>query len=332
MMNQITSKNRLNFLLAVFFSGAVLSVPWGELFLSVYGYEYIDRSNYYYYFLFGQNVLEYKVLDSLLHYVSNEFLWHYFIDFLVHSLGIQINYVFGFISFFTIFIFARIVSLTSCTPAMLLLVNPLVIDLAFSQLRIALAIALLGSAYLLKNRTPLIPVSFVAISPFVHTAAVIFITIYYAPLLLVWLRKRYGHGKLLQFGALILIGTFISLLIGPLREAVLSYFADRRAEYHDMSSSVLYSMFWISLLVPLAVFYRKILSHDFAQYTVIILSIVTVNVLHGGYSTRFLAASFPFIISSMFLFSHKIKFLVVLAFVFYALIQWLYWFRFFGGV
>lgn len=39
------------------------------------------------------------------------------------------------------------------------------------------------------------------------------------------------------------VGAFISLLIGPLREALLSAIGDRRAEYHDMSSSLLYSLF-----------------------------------------------------------------------------------------
>ncbi|HNR11345.1 MAG TPA: hypothetical protein PKN72_09110, partial [Nitrosomonas europaea] len=127
------------------------------------------------------------------------------------------------------------------------------------------------------------------------------------------------------------VGAFISLLIGPLREALLSAIGDRRAEYHDMSSSLLYSLFWIALLIPFYLGRRYLVTLDYARYALVIVSIVFVNVFHGGYSTRFLAAAFPGLVSAVLSLHGVIKIMILVLFIVYAVFQWLYWLRILSG-
>lgn len=78
-----------------------------------------------------------------------------------------------------------------------------------------------------------------------------------------------------------LLGTSMSVLIGPLREAVFTYIDDRRAVYVDMSSSIMYLLFWVSLLIPFGFYYRQVLQYSYAGYTVVILSIIACNLYFG---------------------------------------------------
>jgi hypothetical protein len=324
-------KETLRIVLAPLFAGVMVCLPWRVIFYEVNGYDFVDRLIYQDYFLFQQSVLEYRSFDSYLSYVSNEFFWHYLIGWIVHNVNIPIEYIFGAISFLTFFVFGRIVLIHAGPKAILLLVNPLVVDLAFSQLRLALAVSFLGIAYLLKDRKHGILIFFVAVAPFVHAASVILIAIYVVPLFVRLVVEKYGRGQLFEFFLLVLLGAFTSVLLGPLREVVLSYIGDRRAVYVDVSSSIMYLLFWVSLLIPLGFCYRQILQYSYVRYTVVILSIIIVNLWLGGYSTRFLATAFPFIVSSIFLLSKQVRTSVLFAFVGYAMFQWLYWLRVLGG-
>lgn len=309
----------------------MMSIPWEDAFYLVYGYEIGDLTYYRHYFLYEESVLDYAEFDHFIDYITNEFLWHYLIGILVHEVGVPIGYVFGAISLLTIFVFGRIVLSLAGVMALPLIINPLVIDFAFGQFRLALAISLLGIAYLLKDRKNAASVFFVVTSLFIHTASIIFIAIYVCPLIIRAVVKRCKRAQLLELFLLVLLGAFVSMLIGPLREAVLAYIGDRRVSYPDMSSSFKYSLFWIALLIPMFLYYRKILEFDYARYAVVILSLVAVNVFHGGYSTRFLAVTLPFVISSVFLLPKGIRVVSVLFFIIYAALQWLYWLKILGG-
>jgi len=329
-MRLIVRKTTLQDFCAVAFAVAILLVPWQDIFESVNGYPFIDRSVYADYFRYQTNVLEYVQFDSFIRYISAEFLWHFTVGALVNDLGVPIDIVFGVISFLVLLVFARIVLVHAGLRWVPLLLNPLVVDLTFSQLRMALAIAILGIAYLAKDRSRILALALCATAPFIHTAAVIFIAIHMAVHGARWGTGRLGRGQLFELFGLLAIGALISILVGPLREAVLSSLGDRRADYYDMSSSVAYSIFWVSLLVPFCLGYRNLLRYDFVRYTVVILSLVGVNLLHGGYSTRFLAATFPFIIASVAKIRGNVSAPVVSAFIAYAALQWLYWLRILG--
>jgi len=325
------SKTTLDTIVVLGFAMVVVAVPWEEIFRAVNGYGFIDKGVYSDYFLNQTSVLDYKEFSGVLSYVSNEFLWHYAIGWLVSNTGILIDYVFLTISCIALLVFGLLLAKWQGIYALPLLVNPLVIDFAFSQYRLALAISILGAAYLLHGRYRTISFVLVLASLFIHSGTTLFILIYAAVWVANWLSVRFQAGCSAVFLMLFAVGAFISLLIGPLREILLSAIGDRRAEYHDMSSSLLYSLFWIALLIPFYLNRRYLVTLDYARYALVIASIVFVNVFHGGYSTRFLAAAFPCLVSTILSLNGAMKIMVTALFIAYAMLQWLYWLRILGG-
>lgn len=306
------------------------AVPWEEIFQAIYGYGFTDKGVYFDYFLNRTNVLDYKEFNSLLSYVSNEFLWHYVISWLLSNTNILIDHIFLAISCFTLLVFGLLLTKWQNIYALPLLINPLVIVFAFSQYRLALAISILGLAYLINERYKIISFFLILASLLVHTGTTLFLLIY----AVIWLIKQFSIRCQIKntsvFIILFVTGSFISLLIGPLREIILSAMGDRRAEYHDMSSSLLYSIFWMALLIPFYLNRKYLVSVDYARYAIVIVSIVFVNAFHGGYSTRFLAAAFPCLVAAILDLQGLIKMTVIIFFVVYTVFQWLYWLRVLG--
>ena len=337
-MKYLVRNSALRELIVVLFAAIIIAIPWPDVFQEIYGYPLIDRTNYINYFLNKTSVLDRKVFDSFQSYITEEFLWHFCVGNLINKIGVPIDLVFGIISFATIYVFGRIITLHVGVLGLVLLINPLVIVLAFSQLRMALAAAILGFAYLTREKRSNLSIFLAILTPFIHTASVLFLAIYAAVLSMRWIVTSMSmrwiaikNRQLVEIIGLLLVGATVSLLIGPLREFVLTCIGDRRAVYPDVSSSFAYSFFWISLLVPLGLSYRRIRKYDYVRCTFVVLAVVVVNLTHGGYTTRFLAVFFPFIVASIFKIRSPISLPVILAFVCYAILQWLYWLRLLGG-
>ncbi|MCC6917109.1 EpsG family protein [Nitrosomonas sp.] len=330
-MKVAISKTALNIIAVLGFAAVMVAIPWEEIFRVINGHGFTDKEVYADYFLNQTSVLDYKEFDGVLSYISNEFLWHYAIGWLVNNTGIQIDYMFSAISFIALLIFGSLLTKWQGIYALPFLINPLVIDFSFSQYRLALAISILGVAYLLHGRHSVISLVLALAALFIHSGTMLFILIYAAVRTVQWLSVRFRIGCSAVFITLFMTGTFVSLLIGPLREVILSAVGDRRAEYHDMSSSTLYSLFWMALLIPFYVSRRHLVALDYARYALVIISIVFVNVFHGGYSTRFLAAAFPCLVSAILSLRGVTKIMTVVLFIAYAMFQWLYWLRMLGG-
>jgi hypothetical protein len=309
------------------FVAAMMLVPWLSIFEEIYGYGFVDREVYVEYFLYKESVLEYKEFGGIFSYISNEFLWHYLMAYFINDIGVDIKYVFAFISILCLSVFGLIVVKNHGPFALLFLVNPLVVDFAFSQLRMALAISLLGISYLLISRQKFAALIFVACSLLIHTAAIFFVLIYMSLRICDRYADRFRNGHWAKFVLLCLVGASISMAIGPLRVVILSLIGDRRVEYLDMSSTLTYSLFWIILLFAIGGGAKILLKEKYQQFSVVILSIVAVNVFHGGYSTRFLAASFPFLVSTVLSSRGVYGVMVIFLFAFYAMLQWLFWLR-----
>lgn len=312
------------FALAIFVT--VMSiVPWEGLFRDIHGYGFIDGEVYKNYFLYEDSILKNIELNTFLSYVSNEVVWHLSVDYVVNVMGGNIEWVFGFISVVCLFIFGLITIKHYGPVALVLLVNPLVVDFAFSQLRLALAISFLGAGYLLRSRNAYVALGIAFCAPFIHTASIVFFSIYVGTIIIEKYSCRSENSYRAQFLLLFLLGGIISLAIGPLRELILSAIGDRRAEYADMSSSLSYASVWILVLFAMMVRARVSLRENFQQYALVVMSIVAVNLLHGGYSTRFLAATFPFLISTILSFRGIYGIFLISALGFYSVLQWVYW-------
>lgn len=302
------------------FVAVMVSIPWEK----IYGSAFRDKQVYFDYFLYGTSILEFRDFNAVLDYVVHEFLWHSLISMLVGELGISIEIVFLAISALTLAVFSYLLVTRHGIASLILLVNPLVIDLVFSQFRSSLAISLLGLAYLLKGRT--LAYLFIGLSIFIHTAALLFIFMYIS----VIFAQKFFSGKrsitTVEFSVLCCIGFTVSLLIGPLRETILSAIGDRRAEYTDASSTFLYSSFWIFLLLAIGMRTKTCLQNDIQRYSVVILSLVTMNTFVGAYSTRFLAASFPMLMSTILsIRGNYYRLFILSTFCVYMAAQWLFW-------
>ncbi|MFD2754736.1 EpsG family protein [Comamonas terrae] len=307
-------------------------IPWEALYAISNGDGFVDKKIYLDPFLYEDNLSRINDVVGFFGYISGEFLWYFIIDFLVNKVGISLDVVFISISFLTIYVFACLISRWGEIYHVIFLFNPLVVDFAFSQYRMALAMSLLGGAYILFEKYKKTSFILLLLTVFIHTGSFIFIFIY---VFVLYLKKANFKRNLNATWIYIFsfaFGVIISILIGPLRDFILSIIGDRRAEYSDMSSTIKYSLFWIFLLIPFYFNKLNLLKYDYSIYALITISIVAFNVLHGGYSMRFLSAAFPSIVASIAAFKGRLRIFIFSMFFLYAVLQWLYWLQIMGGV
>lgn len=321
-----TGKSFGSFLALALFMLFMCAVPWVSIYESIYQFPYEDRSVYSHYFLFEESVLSYVRFSGVKDYFINEFLWHYSVISLMNN-GVDLEVIFFFVSFFSLLMPAMLVLKYGKPWMLIFLINPLVVDFSFSQLRSALAVSILILAFLLKDRYRYIAIGVVLVAMFVHTASIIFLSIYIFILFMDEFSRKLKLGKSVYLIFILIFGALISIALGPLREWILIFFGDRRAEYPDMRSSFKYSLFWMLMLFAMIFNYKEMIKSFFGKYSCVILSIVTFNVLHGGYSTRFLAATLPVIVLTIFDFERWWKICFISIFVIYITLQWIVWLR-----
>ncbi len=315
------SNTSLQLAIVALFTALMMIIPWEEL----QGWKFVDRLNYLNYFLHEKNVLEYKNFDRVWDFVFGEVLWHYSIRYLIYELNISIQTIFLFISGFSIATFSLFLTRKHNAVYLLLLINPLFVSLVISQLRIALAFSLLLVAYMNRKKVLVILLTIAAI--FIHTATILFIGIY---IVVMWSKKilnEEGGGKATVYGLLFFVGIILSVILGPLLSEVLSYFGDRRAVTYtgDASSSLLYTSYWAGLLVLYAFQDSSFYKDDVNLYCIVILSLVSFNLVTGGYTSRFIAVSLPMIFSSVLCMKGNAKVVSLVLYIIYVSFQWIYW-------
>jgi hypothetical protein len=209
---------------------------------------------------------------------TQEYLWRLGIYWLAERYPIES--LFSFLTFASLAASAVFVAVRARSPLYLaILVNPLVIDLAFSQVRSAVAMALVWIALLL----PRIPrIALLLAAPFVHSA----VGIYSAVLLIPWdwsfIRRR---------AALVAVVVFIgaAFTLGPLRSEILEGIGDRRALIETESSGVLFTLMLCAYALP---FVR--LLRDRMAFLVTLSSILClVTYLFAANGNRFVAMTMP---------------------------------------
>lgn len=318
MVKKLSQKFLIKIIIAIFYTAFLCFVPW-EDFRSI---KFADREKYIDYFLYQVNVISYLDLRTITDYITGEWLWHASISNLATKIDLQI--IFLSISFLCIFVFSSFLIINYGLLSVLFLINPLVIDFAFSQYRMALAISFLYLGYFARNSKLWIP--FVVAAPFLHTGSIIFIVIYFVSNKVALRNINSSHDSSIKFKmVLVLVGFLISFLLGPLREQVLGYFGDRRVGYAEISSSFSYLSVWILLFVVLLAQKKYFLNYEENCFSIVILSIVMLNIIFAGYSTRFLAASYPLLIGSILSVKRELKNLYIKIFLLYCFIQWIYW-------
>lgn len=320
-MNLIVKKKSFYTLcLSLLVAFIVASLPW-EVWR---GIEYYDRSNYINTIDFSVNNIYIFDFDTLLSKFSNEWLWHKLLAISTETFNLNSSQILFFISFLILFTSCLFLSSKYRFLSILFLMNPLFINFMYSQLRLAFAMSLLFIAFYLFKKNNRLYLIFLVATPFIHTSAVIFISVFILAFFLESSKKISPIFKtLLSIG----FGAFLGVITGPLMSKILSAMDDRRAEYSDMSSSIVYMSFWLILclyLILKGLFEKTHKSFSF-YLSLMILTLVALQTVVGGYPTRYLVACFPFLIAAMLENKAKEKYIVLLSYCAYTFILWVYW-------
>lgn len=298
-------------------------IPWPQMFEAARGVPMLDRATYWTQVVTHSLRVDYFSYDSWLEYVTHEYLWSAALAY-TRDAGVPVEVVFNAISFTFLFFAALFVIRGARARYLILLVNPLIVDLAFSQLRLAAALSILAVALLCTRKWRLLAIVCLVVAPLVHTSSLLFIAVYVgARIARRWARRE----KVARAVLLLLVtGLMVSLVTGPWRTVLLEAIDDRRATYGDYSSSFAYLSFWIVLFLLLLLTARHWVTSLEAGFAFAILASVAFNLALGGYSTRFLAAAFPFMVIALARSSREFRIFGVLGFIVYAAFQWCYWF------
>ena len=314
------SANPQAVLASLLFALFMLWIPWEDLL----GKEFEDKQVYINNFLHLKSIVEDKDLSGLRDFFFNEVLWDVLVRTAMDKLGIPIGVILGAVTFLCLFCFARYLAMRHGVLSILLLVNPLVVDFAFSQLRMAFAVSLVLVALSLRSRVALYATLVMAC--FIHTAMVLFIVMYLVAVQVsLWVKKRDFPVHTLAYIAMA-GGALIALLIGPLRGSLLASVGDRRAEYELGGATLSYASFWIGLLATVPLQKARFYASRFNLLSVACLATFTFATLMGVFAARFISALFPMLISLMLTLGRPVREVVLLMYVLYLGLQWHYWF------
>lgn len=313
------------YLIASFIFALAYQIPgWPNIFEGVNGYPMIDRTVYE-----SQLITDNFVIDNIRYftpimYFTFEWTWGSLLAYLNRIIGLSPDNIFFLITTFVLWRFSFDVITRAGWIYLPFLINPLIVDFAFSQMRLALAIAFISFVWTWRRGVVLTILIYI-FSVTIHTASILFIVAQISSHL-------FKRNSSLNLSILVSIGALISISIGPLRKQILSVINDRRVDYHDMSSSMAYLSFWIILLLYLLYIFRYYKNKSLMdiRYSIVILSIVSTNILTGGYSTRFIAASFPSLLISMAGLEKKSTVMIFTIFTSYTILLWMYWLRILG--
>ena len=317
------------FVLAIILALLFCAIPWEEFRII----EFSDRERYAASLVEQRGRLEYLEITSVSQIFTSEILWHYSVREILYWFELLPNELFlgiSFISTFSIFYF--VIANANSSAYLLLLLNPLFIDLCFSQFRFSLSLVLWMWALKFSSRVPKATFCLLAFS--IHTAILILLIINTVVSVLdsrnfrKMCTRRFLNISETKIVISVLVFTvlMLSFALGPFRVIILEYFGDRRASYGGLGSSVLFTSYWI--VCGLVLLFLKIKSpkqKNLMYFTVLAL----VGCLSGfldGSTTRLLAASLPFFaVSISKLQKTKLKTSLIFGYICYSLVHWKYW-------
>jgi len=320
--NTISPEQFATGFVALLFALAVLLMPWE----SFGGNHYADFRVYLEMFQPGSiSQWEMYAPESLVEFFTREIAWDEFVRFLVRIIGDPfwaLKAISAFILWVNAYLLYRRYGFLLPT---LLLLNPLFLTFALSQLRLAFAIAILFVA--LNIRVRAVSWGLVLTTLFVHSAVPIFIGLF----LVVKYVERYGkdwpfHRLLIVTGGCC-VG--LILILGFGREALLLALNDRRAVVYAGSygsSSIMYVAFWIGVLVMQVTAGRDYLTRPDNLYAAMSLVLFIGLTMVGTYSSRFAAAAFPLIVASILNLPSENRNIVLPMLLCYQAVLYLYWF------
>ncbi|MFN6262875.1 MAG: hypothetical protein ACK4XG_08700 [Chromatiaceae bacterium] len=307
----------VSLLFAIFF----ITVNWE----SVFGNQFEDRHVYYFIF---QGKPDYDIefnKETFFFFLFNEQLWNKGVRWLNVSVGLSLDEIFGGVTFLIALSYSYFVAVRVGLAAVPLIINPIFIDLACSQLRMAAAMVLLLLAF--NTRIRILALIFVCAAFFIHTASFLFCFIVFVVHFVIKWSEKYNFQNIVSCTLLVITGAIVAIAVGPLRVWILEFFGDRRVNYDVDASTWSYASIWVFLL-GMAYFQRREFFRDYSNaIAVTFLSVFVFCTAFSVYGLRFLSAALPFIFVALFRFGTVERPLVILIFLAFSIVQWIYWVR-----
>jgi hypothetical protein len=312
-------------LLCAIFSIVYALIPW-QSFSGTGAFE--DRSVYHE--KISQNIFvsDEKELTNVFDFFTNEIVWDLGLKYISQSISVDTEFLFFCISALTIFVFSVWLAKPFGIASLILLINPLIVDFAFSQLRSAFAFCLLAIAFWLwRQKFRASGVCVTVVAAFIHSIIPLIILIYISANLIAHNNRnnQYSRSAMLS----ILLGVVFVIMLGPMRSVILTSIGDRRVDYQSASISLSYMSFWIFAAGALMIS-KGSAEYQHTRTTLTNLSIILVTIFVGLAlsnlpSARFLVILYPIIMQSMLMTEAPIKLSLISAFIFYTTMQWIFW-------
>lgn len=295
----------------------VFLIPWTD----ILGYEFVDILNY-----LTRIVYLYEGGTEAHHtgiqWVLEEPLWRYIIILIGHTFT-DYRLALYLVSFIIIvgygsFLFRRV----EYYIGMILLLNPMSIDLFMAQIRSALAFSLLLIAYDLRSKWW--RYLFVLMAVFIHASMPLFLAIYF---MLSWLNQNVESKKyyLIAIGSALVIAFFMKYGLN----IILILLGDRHAGYENVidGGSIAYSIVWFMMALVIATFatFEDEKERVLAGYAITMMSFFFFASLFGLFAQRYVALSMPLIIISVGYLPKHFKQGTYVAFFAYNLLMFSYW-------
>lgn len=306
---------------ALAFALAMALVRWPQVFVYTYGQPLRDRHGTARRLESFSLTYDYRDYDGLLSYWSNEYLFGWFLRTLHTTLGLGTEVSFGVISFFAVLVSALLVLKFSQPAFLLLLLNPHFIAFAYSQLRLALALALLAAIIAFGVRNVFVRTALLVAGVGTHTAAIGFLLMYLAAS---WI-QRPADG--LPSGADYRRLAALSIALGAAeslvrRGGLLEELGDRRAGLEYSNAPLALFAVWVVFWFLSSIEWRRARWSVAARYSMVLFWMLPFLFSTGGYPQRYVAASTPLLVAGVYPLSSRTRLLALVAYVGYDLILW----------
>lgn len=295
----------------------VFLIPW----VDILGREFADTANYIFritYMKEGGKEAELSIIQMIL----DEPVWRG----ILFLLGITFEdyrfslYVISFIAMvlYGSFFFRRV----EFYVIIILLLNPMSVNLFIEQVRISLAFGLLLVAYDIKSKQIQAFVALMAF--FIHSSMPIFIGVYF---ILNYYNKKVEARKYYLIALGIALGMALFMKFGL--NAVLTAVGDRHAGYGDISagSSISYSISWFMIALSISIFanFEHEKERVIAGYAIVFMTFFFFGSILGIYAQRYVAVIMPIIIIAIGYLPSHIKQGTYLFMFAYNLFMFKYW-------
>jgi len=305
-------------ILAFIYAGIyVFMIPWVE----IQGKEFEDTANYLFRIIYLQEGGKEAHFTGI-KWLLDEPVWKLIILFLGEAFeDYRLSlYFISFIAmaFYGSFFFRRV----EFYVVMVLLLNPMSVNLFIEQVRITLAFGILLFAYDFSSRYVQ---AFIALIAFmIHASMPIFIMVYF---ILYYYNSRVEARKYYLISLGIALGMALFMKFGL--DALLSAAGDRHAGYGDISagSSIAYSIVWFMIASIIAIFanFENDEERVLAGYAIVFMAFFFFGSILGVFAQRYVAVIMPIIIIAIGYLPKHIKQGTYMFLLIYDFLMFKYW-------